>query len=58
MIYFHIGIKNKDEAGMMQIHVFCCTIYMPLMKMKQIAWYIKIKYSNIKQFTEITSYEI
>jgi hypothetical protein len=43
---------------MMQIHVFCCTIYMPLTKKKQIALYIKIKYSNIQQFTEMTSYEI
>jgi hypothetical protein len=27
-------------------------------KLKQIAWYIKIKDSNIQQFTELTSYEI
>jgi hypothetical protein len=58
MTYFHVGITIKDEAGMMPICVFCCTIYMPLTKLKQIAWYIKIMYSNIQQFTEIPLYDI
>jgi hypothetical protein len=60
MIYFRVEIKIRDEAGMMQIHVFCYITYMPLTKTKQITCYtsIKIKYSNIQQFTEMISYEI
>jgi desulfoferrodoxin (superoxide reductase-like protein) len=42
MTYFHVEITIEDEAGMMQIRVSCCTIYMPLTKLKQIAWYTKI----------------